>query len=75
MDNECKLQIQRIEIDVANQGLRLDTQELRIKEQGDSLDKITQILSQVRWMMSGALLFYVMQKIGLWAVLEKLLGM
>lgn len=65
MDETCNMKIQRLEIITEEQGKRLDQQEQTITSQGESLQKITQLLSQVRWMLSGGLAVYLISSTGL----------
>lgn len=68
MDEACNLRIQRLELDVENHAVA-------IKEQGLMLNKITQLLAQIRWMAVGAIGFFVITKIGLVVAVQKLLGL
>ncbi len=68
MDEACNLRIQRLELDVKNH----DT---AIKKQGDSLNKIVQLVAQIRWMGVGALGFFILSKIGFLEAVKQILGL
>ena len=67
MDNALELRIGFIEKDLAEQ-------EAELKSQGETLNKITKLLEQIRWMGVGALGFFVLNNIGLLEVVRKTLG-
>lgn len=68
MDEACNLRIQRLEHDVKQH-------DSAIKTQGDSLNKIVQLVAQIRWMGVGALGFFILSKIGFLEAVKHILGL
>jgi len=65
MDEVIELRLRRLELDIA-------THDAELKAQGDTLNKITKLLAQIRWMGVGALGFFVINNIGLLAFVKKI---
>ena len=45
-----------------------------IKEQEKTLNKITQLLAQIRWMCLGGIGYFILDNVGLLAVVKKVFG-
>lgn len=70
VDDTCNNKIHQLEIAKVLHEQRLNTQEQKLETQGLALDKITGLLSQVRWMAAGALSVYLGQQLGLESLLK-----
>ena len=67
MDEHCNLRIKMLERDIEHHAIA-------IREQGDMLKKIVNLIAQLRWMGMGALGLWVINNVGLMAVVRQILG-
>lgn len=75
MDEESEAyKLLEMKLAIAQAHEKIDTHDLRITALGTTLGKVTQLLAQIRWMAVGALAFFVLNKVGLIAVIEKIIG-
>ena len=76
MDNESEaFKILEMNMAIANVHEKLEDHAEKINEQGKTLGEVTNLLAQIRWMCSGALTLFVLDNIGLLAVLKKIIGL
>ncbi len=75
MDNESDAyKILELNMAVANVHEKLEDHALKIHAQGKTLTEVTNLLAQIRWMAVGAFGFFVLDNVGLLAVLKKIMG-
>lgn len=75
MDNESDaFKLLEMNMAIANVREKLEHHAVKINEQGQTLSEVTNLLAQIRWMCAGAFGFFVIDNIGLLAVLKKIMG-
>ena len=65
MDESCNLQMQSFDYRLKTMERRQDTQEGSLKAQYKSLSHIERTLFQIKWMVAGALMFYLLTQVGI----------
>ena len=75
MDEESEAyKLLEMKLAIAQAHEKIDTHDLRITALGATLGKVPQLLAQIRWMAAGATGYFVLDNIGLLAVLKKIIG-
>jgi len=74
-DEACKLQLQRLEITQSLHWDRIETNKTDIHDQGVVLDKMIKMLSQIRWIVTGGVGFFILQNVGLIQVIKTIIGL
>lgn len=82
MDEACNKRIHELEIarvlhesQLNTHEKALDTHEVTIKAQRVAIEKITGLISQIRWLFTGAVGYYVLSTMGLTDFLKTFLNL
>ena len=65
MDETCNQRLQQLEIAKALHQNQLEQHAGQLEGQGVALQKITGLISQIRWTVTGAALYYLLSSMGL----------
>ena len=75
MDEVCNLRLQALELKQELHKGKFEDHEVEIKVMGKSLGGIEKTLFQIKWLVIGALLYFTISEVGLFGVLEKVMGL
>jgi hypothetical protein len=72
MDEACNVRLALLEASQVTQDKKLESLDSMLEVERQKLDKITKLLSQIRWAITGALGAYIFSTTGLDDVLKAL---
>ena len=73
MDETCNQRLQQLEIAKELHQKQLELHDGKLEDHGEVLQKITGLISQIRWTVTGAALFYLLSTMGLTDAIKTLL--